>query len=57
VNKNGFGDILSGLRDNSVVRELDVNNCELEDEELHKLVEVMKNDECISSLKIGHNNF
>jgi len=39
------------------VYELNLSKCGLDDEDLFKICEVLKQDQGISSLKIGFNNF
>jgi hypothetical protein len=42
VSKIGLGDILSGLKGNIHVKELNLNNCELDEEDLSKISEALK---------------
>jgi len=39
------------------VKELNLNNCELDDEDLFRLCEVLRGDSMVESLKLGMNLF
>ncbi len=49
--------ILNGLRNNSEVYELNVSNCGLVQQDMQKIVEVMRDDKYVVCLKIQKNNF
>jgi hypothetical protein len=49
--------ILSGLKNNTEVCELNICKCDLDDEDLTKIYENLRVDQGIVSLKIGNNKF
>ncbi len=53
VNKQSIGYLLSGLKGNKQVYELNLTDCGLEDEELKKITNRLKNDNGIKSIKLG----
>lgn len=57
VSKLTLNDILPGLKGNQCIAELDLNGCELDDEDLQKILEILKNDATIEKLKLGNNKF
>ncbi len=44
VSKIGLGDILSGLKGNVYVKELNLNSCDLDEEDLSKVSEALKTE-------------
>lgn len=52
-----FGRLIAGLKHNSIIKELNLTNCCLNDQMLKKFVSLMKDDTFISILKIGYNKF
>ena len=53
ASKQSLGFLLSGLKGNKVVYELDLVDCQLDDEDLEKLAYKLVEDKSISALKIG----
>jgi len=56
LSKN-FGKLVAGLKNNCMVKELNLNNTQLDDFMLKKLTQLLTTDQLINSLKIGYNNF
>ena len=57
VSKQSLGYLLSGLKGNSQVHELNLGECGLDDEDLEKIAYRLREDGGIRTLKLGQNQF
>jgi hypothetical protein len=55
VSKQSLGFLLSGLKSNRYVYELNLTDCQLDDEDLEKLAYKLVEDKSITNLKLGQN--
>lgn len=57
ASKQSLGFLLSGLKGNRLVYELNLEDCQLDDEDLEKIKEKLIEESGINTLKLGKNQF
>lgn len=57
VSKASLGYLLSGLKGNKHIYEINLNDCQLDDEDLERIVIKLNDENGINTVRIGKNHF